>query len=226
VITLRFVEKPVPRTLLLDLDGTLVDSAPDLAASLNRVMAGRGHPPFALAEVAGMVGDGVGVLLARAFAARGSTPDDRAIADYEADYGANAAVATQPYPGAVATLTRLCGDGWRIGVCTNKPEALARSVLTQTGLARFIAAVGGGDSYPVRKPDPGHLRATLAAAGGKPERAVMVGDHHNDIAGARGAGIPCVFAAWGYGPPDMATGADAVAQGFTDLPAILDRLCP
>ena len=87
-----------------------------------------------------------------------------------------------------------------------------------------MRAIGGGDSFPMRKPDPRHLLATLEAAGGCRELAVMAGDHANDVAAATGAGVPCVFAAWGYGPPEMAQGAVAVAQDFTELVAIARRL--
>lgn len=211
-------------TLLLDLDGTLVDSAPDLAASLNRLMAARGLAPFALPEVTRLIGDGVRVLLERAFAARGGVSDARDLGDYMADYGAHLADATRPYPGAAGALKRLRAAGWRIAVCTNKPEAMARDVLAATGLLADIGAIGGGDSFAVRKPDPGHLRATLARAGGTVAQAVMAGDHRNDILAARGAGVPGIFAAWGYGTPDMAAGATAVAQDFDDLAGIVLRL--
>jgi phosphoglycolate phosphatase len=212
--------------LVLDLDGTLVDSAPDIAAALNRLMAARALPPFTLAEVTAMVGDGVQVLLDRAFAARGAAPDAAALAAFSADYGANCAVATRPYPGAEAALAHLAGDGWRLAVCTNKPEAMARAVLAATGLDGFLSAVGGGDSFATRKPDPAHLLATLAAAGADPARAVMLGDHRNDIIAARGAGLPGVFAAWGYGTPAMAEGAAAVATGFAEIPPLVERFFP
>lgn len=212
------------RCLVLDLDGTLVDSAPDLAASLNRVMAARGFAPFALAEVTAMVGDGVQVLLERAFAARGATADAASVAAYSADYGASYAVATRPFPGAATALRVLADAGWRLAVCTNKPAAMARDVLAATGFAGVFAAVGGGDSFPVRKPDPRHLLATLAAAGADPARAAMLGDHRNDIAAATGAGLPGIFAAWGYGPIAMAEGAAAVAHGFAEIPDIVERL--
>jgi len=216
----------MPRCLALDLDGTLVDSAPDLAAAVNRLMAARGLAPFTLAEVRSMVGDGVRVLLDRAFAARGASSDAAALAAYSADYGANFAVATRPYPGAEAALARLSGAGWRLAVCTNKPERMARDVLAATGLAGWFAAVGGGDSFPARKPDPAHLLATLAAAGADPARAAMLGDHRNDILAARGAGVPGVFAAWGYGAPAMAEGAAAVCRGFSDVADIMETLVP
>lgn len=205
-------------TLVLDLDGTLVDSAADLAAALSRLMAARGLAGFSRDEVAAMVGDGAAALLARAFAARAVAMDEGALAAFLADYGAHAAVLTRPYPGVPATLAALAGAGWRLAVCTNKPVAPARALLGALGLDGFFAAVGGGDSFAVRKPDPGHLLATIAASGGDPARAVMVGDHHNDLAAAQAAGVPAIFAAWGYGAaPD---GDGVVATTFAAVPAL------
>jgi phosphoglycolate phosphatase len=124
-----------------------------------------------------------------------------------ADYEANAAVLTQPFAGIPELLGALGDAGWRLAVCTNKPEAAARVLLSGLGLDRHFSALGGGDSFPMRKPDPGHLRATLAAAGAAPEQAVMIGDHANDMLAARGAGVRAIFAGWGYGPQSMAGGA-------------------
>jgi phosphoglycolate phosphatase len=214
----------VTRTLLLDLDGTLVHSVPDLAAALNRLMQARRLGSFSEAETALMVGDGVATLVERAFAARGLTPDASAVAEFSADYGAHAAVKTRAYPGVAEGLRSLSAEGWRLAVCTNKLEAAARSLLGALGLADHFAAIGGGDSFPVRKPDPAHLLATLRAAGGDPAHAVMAGDHANDVAAACGAGVPCIFAAWGYGLPAMAEGAVAVAKDFEELVAIARRL--
>lgn len=214
------------RTLLLDLDGTLVDTVPDLAAALNRLMESRGQAAFTLPETASMVGDGVSVLVGRAFAARGDVPDERAVADFSADYGAHVADASRPYPGVPELLRKLAADGWGLAVCTNKPEMAARSLLEVLGLLPMLSAVGGGDSFPVRKPDPAHLLATLHAAGGDPARTVMVGDHANDVGAAHGAGIRSVFVTWGYGPISMAAGADAVVHDLVELAAVLPRLVP
>ena len=212
------------RTLLLDLDGTLVHSVPDLTAALNRLMRARGLAGFTQPETARMVGDGVAKLVERAFAARGALPDSGAVAEFSADYAAHAAVETRPYPGVAEGLRSLTQEGWRLAVCTNKLEAAARSLLGSLGLAGYFAAIGGGDSFPVRKPDPAHLLATLRAAGGDPAYAVMGGDNANDVIAARGAGVPCIFAAWGYGMPAMAEGAAAVARDFTELVALAREL--
>jgi phosphoglycolate phosphatase len=209
---------------LLDLDGTLVHSVPDLAAAVNRLLAARGLAALSQPEVAAMVGDGVARLVERVFAARGRMPDERAVAEFSSDYAAHAAVETVPYPGVAQGLRSLADEGWRLAVCTNKPEAVARALLGALGLADCFAAVGGGDSFSTRKPDPQHLLATLEAAGGQVGRAVMAGDHANDVAAARRAGLPCIFAAWGYGAPAMAAGAVAVAGDFPELTAIARRL--
>jgi len=210
-------------TILFDLDGTLVDSAPDLRAALDRLMKSRGLPPFTRPEVVAMVGDGVRALVERGLAARGLPLDEPALDSFTADYTRNAAVETRPYPGIEAMLERLSATGWRMAVCTNKPVEAARNLLGALGLLPHLAAVGGGDSFAVRKPDPGHLLETLRLAGGTAEHAIMVGDHHNDVAAAAAAGIPCVFAAWGYGKPEMA-GAVPVAESVAALPALLDAL--
>jgi phosphoglycolate phosphatase len=210
----------VIRTLLLDLDGTLVHSVPDLAAALNRLLGAHGLAGLSHAETAAMVGDGVARLVDRAFAARGRLADSDTVAEFSADYGAHSAVETAPYPGVAEALRSLAGEGWRLAVCTNKPEQAARTLLAAVGLAPLFAAIGGGDSFATRKPDPAHLLATLEAAGGERTHAVMAGDHANDVTAARGAGLPCIFAAWGYGPMAMAEGAVAVAQDFTELAEI------
>src|SRR5215831_8431058 len=113
------------RTLVLDLDGTLADTVPDLAAALNRTLAGRGLAPFSRAEVAGMVGDGAAALIARAFTARACPQDAAALPDFLADYGIHFARETRAYPGVAATLAGLADAGWRLAVCTNKPQAPA-----------------------------------------------------------------------------------------------------
>lgn len=214
----------MPPTALFDLDGTLVDSAPDIHAAVDRMAARLGLRRYARAEVVGMIGDGVRALVERALAARGRAFDEMAYQAFLADYTANAAVETAPFPGIPAALDALAASGWRLAICTNKPEGATRALLAAIGLADRFAAIGAGDSFPVRKPDPAHLRATLAAAGGEAARAVMIGDHRNDVAAAAGAGIPCIFAAWGYGTAAMAEGAAAVATHPGEVPVLCGRL--
>lgn len=224
-----------PRIAVFDLDGTLVDSAPDLHAALDRMMARLGRPGFARAEVTAMIGDGVRVLVERALAARDLAFDPAAFAAFAADYEANAAVATRPFPGIPEVLARLRAEGWRLALCTNKPVAATAALLRALDLGTGFDAVLGGDSVPARKPDPGHVRAAVVAASGGGERSIasggagairaaMIGDHRNDVVAARGAGLPCIFAGWGYGPPAMAEGAAAIAHHPSALPALLGKL--
>jgi phosphoglycolate phosphatase len=214
------------RTLLLDLDGTLVDTVPDIAAALNRLMESRSLARFTSSEVAAMVGDGVGALLVKAFAARGRTQDDAALAEFSADYGAHVAVASCVYPGVDVVLHGLVDDGWTLAVCTNKPEQAARGLLAAVNLLGLVSAVGGGDSFPVRKPDPAHLLLTLELAGGVADRAVMLGDHHNDLHAAAGAGLPAIFAAWGYGTLGQADRCAAIASDIGQAAEIAEQLLP
>lgn len=211
------------RIAIFDLDGTLVDSAADIHASLDRLMAAQGLAGFSRAEVIGMIGDGVRALVTKALTARDRPFDESALDAFVADYTAQATVLTRPFEGIPAALDALAAAGWRMAVCTNKPEEAARLLLADLGLADRFAALGGGDSFPVRKPDPGHLLATLAAAGGAKDRAVMIGDHRNDVQAAAGAGVPCIFAGWGYGPAHMAEGAPIAATPH-DLPRMIAAL--
>jgi phosphoglycolate phosphatase len=216
----------VARTLLLDLDGTLVDTAPDVCAALNRLMRTRGLAPFTLAQTAAMIGDGVAVLVQRAFAAHARKPDDQAVAEFGRDYDAHVAKESRTFPGVTEFLREHADLGWRMAVCTNKPEAAARKLLAHMGLDHLLQAIGGGDSFPVRKPDPAHLLATLRLAGGEPAASVMVGDHANDVAAAHGAGVKAIFVTWGYGPLAMGQGADAVADDLPALRLAIERLVP
>ncbi len=208
------------KCVVFDLDGTLTDSVPDIAAAMNRLMRARNLPEFREDEVALMVGDGARVLVERAFAARGVAMDAAALESFLADYTENSSVLTRPYPGVLDTLAALRAEGWTLAVCTNKPEHPARVMLDALGLSRFFVVICGGDSFAVRKPDPGHLLGTLKAAGGDPQRSVMVGDHHNDLHTTDGTGVRSVWARWGYGVD--VRGADAEASMFTELPAIID----
>jgi len=214
------------RTLVFDLDGTLTDSVPDIAAAVNRTLASRGLGTLSDPEVALMVGDGLQPLIDRAFKAAGGVPDANAGADYLADYESQVAVDTRLYPGVIEALDKLAADGWKLAVCTNKPERAARLLLRALGVADRFAAIGGGDSFARHKPDPLHLQGTIELAGGTPERSLMVGDHTNDVQAAAGCGVRSVFAGWGYGRPGMEQGAAAVAADFPALVEIAERLVP
>jgi phosphoglycolate phosphatase len=212
------------RTLVLDLDGTLVDTLPDLRASLNRLMLAHRLQEFPAREVAAFIGDGAGVLVRRAMAARQREAAQSDPDAFLADYTTHAADESALFPGVAEALDRARVDGWRLAVSTNKPEGPARSLLGALGITHLFAAIGGGDSFPTRKPDAAHLLATIAAAGGQPRASVMVGDHRNNILAATGAGVPAIFARWGYGSPDMAAGAVAESVTFAEIPAIFAKM--
>ncbi len=212
------------RLLLLDLDGTLVDSAAGLLASTNRMLAARELAPITLPDIRIMIGDGIAALVRRALAFRDMPFDEAALAEFAADYERSAADHSPLFPGIQSMLGRALQDGWRLAVCTNKPVGAARTLLSALGIAHLFAAIGGGDSFPVRKPDPEHVRLTMLAAGCVPERSVMVGDHRNDVQAAIGAGIPAIFAAWGYGAPGMSNGAAAIAETPDAVPVLAARI--
>jgi phosphoglycolate phosphatase len=206
--------------IVFDLDGTLIDSLPDIAASVNLALARHGFPPLPPLQIETMIGDGAKMLLIRAFAASGGEMTEADLNVFIEHYTAHATDATTPYPGMVETLQTLHQAGHQLGVCTNKPAIAAREILVQLDLAKFFANVTGGDTTPYKKPDPRHLAATLAALGDGP--AVMIGDHYNDIAAAAGCAIPAIFAAWGYGHAD----SPHIAQTAADLPGIIRDLLP
>ncbi len=184
------------------------------------MLAARGHAPLTEPAIAAMVGDGLVPLIQRVFAAVGGTPDPQAGRDYLSDYESHVCVKTRLFDGMAAALTTLRSAGWRLAVCTNKPERAARLLLEALGVSDLFVAVGGGDSFGFHKPDPRHLAATLAKAGGTASRAVMIGDHSNDIHAALGCGVKALFAGWGYGRPGMETGAAAVVGQPADLPVL------
>jgi phosphoglycolate phosphatase len=213
--------------LVFDLDGTLVDSVPDLANALNEVLLERGYAPLSDSEVAPMVGDGVPALVARAFESRGGSAGEAALAlpRYIKIYEANATNLTRPYPGVPETLALLRKHGYRTAVCTNKLQQATETVLHGLNLAALFDGVAGGDRYPVRKPDKGHLLGIIAELGGSAERTVMIGDSENDAAAAHAALVPVVMMRYGYARVDPAElGAAVVLDHFADLPAALDRL--
>ncbi|HZC16814.1 MAG TPA: phosphoglycolate phosphatase [Caulobacteraceae bacterium] len=213
--------------LLFDLDGTLVNSVPDLAMAANRLLAELGRAPLEIPDIARMVGDGVAALVERVLAARGVEEGaaEAALPRFVALYEKDAATLTRPYPGVEAVLGRFAGEGVRLAVCTNKPEAATRRVLEGVGLARFFSVVLGGDSLPQRKPDPAPLLAALHRLGAAPGMAAMVGDHRNDVLAAHGAGVSTVFARYGYGLATLgALRPDAVIDSFGALPGALEVL--
>jgi phosphoglycolate phosphatase len=213
--------------LVFDLDGTLVDSVPDLTNALNEVLREHSYAPLSRAEVTPMVGDGVPALVARAFAARGGTAAEAtaALPHYIELYEARATDLTRPYPGVRETLTELRRRGCRNAVCTNKLQHAALAVLEGLDLAPLFDTVAGGDRYPVKKPDPRHLLGVIEELGGSPGRAAMIGDSENDAAVAHAASVPLIMMSYGYARGDPATlGAAQLLDHFADLPRALARL--
>lgn len=210
------------RALVFDLDGTLVDSAPDLHRSLNSVLAESGRRAVALGDIRAMVGDGAAKLVERGFADTGAPVEPAMLQPlverFLHHYAAGRHALTTTFPGVVDTLTRLREHGVRLGVCTNKPYAPTMDILDGLGLAALFDAVTGGDSLPVRKPDPGHLLGTLDLMGAAVRDAAMIGDSHNDVAVARAAGVPVIVVSYGYSRvPVQELGADAVVNGFDEI---------
>jgi phosphoglycolate phosphatase len=217
------------RTLIFDLDGTLIDSAPDLARALNALLAELDRPPLGLARVRRLIGDGAPILVRRALEAAGAHVEDEAygglLARYRALYLANATVDTRPYPRVAATLHLLREQGRRMIVCTNKFQLPSTRILEALDLARFFDAVAGGDVVPAPKPDPAHLLAGLRLVGAGPDDAVMIGDGPNDVGAARAAGIPMLVVDSGYGEVAAADlGGDRLLGDFAEIPAALESL--
>jgi phosphoglycolate phosphatase len=213
--------------LVFDLDGTLVDSVPDLHAALNEMLRERGHSLLSPPQVKRMVGDGVPALVARALAMSGADPTEveTALPRFLEIYEANATNLTRPYAGVPETLQALRRCGYRTAICTNKPQRAALAVLKGLDLLSLFDGVAGGDRFPARKPDPGHLLALIAELGGNPAAAAMIGDNENDAASAHGAALPLVLMRYGYARVDPDTlAADALLDDFSELPGTLARL--
>lgn len=211
--------------VVFDLDGTLVDSAPDVQAALNRVLEMRGHPPFSLERVRGFIGNGVTLLLHRSMEAVGA-PEAEFEGwrdDYLGQYGDAVCDLTRPYPGMVEALDRLVRDGYRLGICTNKPQQLTDDLLAALGLADRFGAVLGGDAGFGLKPAPQGLAEVVRRLGEGP--AVMVGDSLADAGAARAAGLPLILHAGGYRDREVAEmGPDAAFEDWATLPGLVRDL--
>jgi phosphoglycolate phosphatase len=213
-------------TVVFDLDGTLVDTAPDLVAALNHVLAGEGLPPVAYEDARNMVGGGARVMVERGLKAAGRvTPAaevDRLVRQFIAHYESHIADRSRPFCGVETVLDHLAGDGCRLAICTNKLERLSLRLLNALGLSVRFSAICGGDTFGVSKPDPEILRATVGRAGGELSHAVMIGDSITDVSTARAAGIPVVAVDFGYTEiPVALLKPDRVISRFADLPGAL-----
>ena len=214
-------------TVVFDLDGTLIDTAPDLTNALNHVLVERGHAPVSRATIRSTIGHGVRVMIEDALRRDGVTDDvDAMLAAFLRYYQANIAVEGGPFPGAVAAVEELRATGARLAICTNKREYLARLLLKTLDLDTFFDAISGRDTFPVSKPDPGHLLGTIKAAGGDPSRAIMIGDSEVDVRTASAAGVPVIWVSFGYASPGPLEGPapDATIDDFGALAAEVRRL--
>jgi phosphoglycolate phosphatase len=215
--------------IAFDLDGTLVDTAPDLIGVLNYILAEHGHDGLPLEAARTVVGHGARAMLGRGFAAAGETlapaEMDRLFDHFIALYVGRIAMASRPFPGVIDALDDLEAAGARFAVCTNKRTDLSLALLDALDLTRRFAAVVGPDVAGAYKPDPKHLAFAVEAAGGTLERALMVGDASTDTEAARAARVPVIAVSFGYSDvPAAELGADALIDHFGELPEAARRL--
>lgn len=217
------------RTVVFDLDGTLVDTAPDLISALNFVLDREGLPPVPLQAARSMIGAGARKMIERGLELDGriaSVDDiDRLTRDFIDYYAAHIADASRPFEGLEGALDDLNARGYRFAVCTNKLEWLSKLLLDRLGLSSRFSAICGADTFGVAKPDPAILRRTLAQAGGELSSAIMVGDAGPDIGVARRAGIPVIGVEFGYTEVPIADlKPDRLIGHMRELPAAVESL--
>jgi phosphoglycolate phosphatase len=217
--------------IAFDLDGTLVDTAPDLIDTLNAVFAEKGVPELAFDAARDMIGGGVKVLLERGLSAQGQVVTSEQLNDLYDDYlqryAARVADRSRPFPGVEAALDKLAALGYRFAVCTNKLEWLSVRLLDALGLSPRFEAICGQETFGIQKPDPEMLRRTITKAGGDPAYAIMVGDSATDVNTARAAGLPVVAVDFGYTEiPVQLLGPDRIISHFDALPEAITELVP
>lgn len=221
---------PTPlQAIVFDLDGTLIDSAAELRQALNQALATIGRRSLAEREVTAMIGDGIVRLTERAVAATGAPLADTAF-ERMVETVKDAYALLPPsslYHGARDLLNSLAARGIAVALCTNKPIDATHRILAQLGLDRQFQAVAGGDSYAVKKPDPGHVQGLLAELGVAATAAAMIGDSHNDITAGRAAGLTTVAVSYGYSQvPPRELGADWVVDSLNDIMMVLQHRLP
>ena len=220
---------PLRGTVIFDLDGTLVDSAPDLADALDSLLAEMGHEPLGLDRVRRLIGHGMAELVRKGLDARGAQPEPQvqaqAVQRFVKLYTAHLSRKSKPYPGALEVLNALRLAGWRLVVCTNKLEASARLLLQDLGLLSAFALVAGPDTFGAAKPDPAHLLGCLPHRDPASRPAVMIGDSEVDVTAAKAAGLPVIAVTWGYAQKSLSAMApDMVAHNMRDIPGQVERL--
>jgi phosphoglycolate phosphatase len=219
--------------IVFDLDGTLVDTAPDLTAATNHALSLKGLAPMTVAELHPFIGHGSFVMIEAGLRFRGVSVGREEIKrlheHFLTFYAANIAVGSRPFEGIPELLDRLLGLGAQLAVCTNKLEGLSRTLLQALGLATRFGAIAGGDTFAVRKPSAGHLTGTIEMGGGRPDRAVMVGDSEVDFAAAKAAAVPAIGVTFGYTPRPVRElapefGVGAVIDHFGEFMPALERI--
>lgn len=209
-------------TLVFDLDGTLVDTAPDLVAATNHVLEHRGRAPIDGAALREFVGHGALRMIQEALGADGRELSQHELHElfdrFLAYYEANIAVGSRPFDGLLTALDRCTAAGARLAVCTNKSERLARQLLDKLEMSSRFAAITGRDTFDVFKPDPEHLLGTIRLAGGDRTRAVMIGDSNVDIETAKAASVPVIAVNFGYSyAPVEQFGPDVIIGHYDEL---------
>jgi phosphoglycolate phosphatase len=220
-----------PATIVFDLDGTLASTAPDILNALNTLLSEQGLTALEEEEAYEFISTGTGAeyLIRLAHTRSGKSLDQQEVAPllqrYFDIYGDNLCVHTTLYDGCADCLDSLLRDGYILSVCTNKPMSLARPLLCTLGIADRFSAICGRDSFAFFKPDPRHLLATIAKAGGSAGSAVLVGDSITDVTAARAAGIPVILATFGYATlAAEALAPDRVFKSFKELPGVIGSL--
>ncbi len=221
---------PLP-TIVFDLDGTLVETAPDLVDTLNFVFEREGIPPVPFDEARTFVGHGARAMITRGLDAEGRTVTpqvlDKLFNDFIDYYTAHVADRSHPFPGVIDALDALSERGHRLAVCTNKFEKQSRLLLDALKMTSRFAAIVGQDTFKIAKPDPEVLRRTILAAGGDPAHAIMIGDSETDILTARAAELPVVAVDFGYSQvPVSKYGPDRLISHFAQLSAAIASLSP
>jgi phosphoglycolate phosphatase len=216
-------------TIAFDLDGTLVDTAPDLVGTMNAVLAEQGLPTLPFDQVMSLVGRGAWALVQRGFAAAGEPLDEdrkpELFGRFIEIYTGRIADESRPYPGCLAALDALAGAGATLAVCTNKLTGLSVQLLDALEMTSRFAAVVGPDAAPAAKPDPRHIAAAVMAAGGRLDRSLMVGDSITDFNAARATGVPVLLVPFGYSEVAAATlSADAFCETWDEIPMACARL--
>jgi phosphoglycolate phosphatase len=207
------------RAVIFDLDGTLVDTAPDLMRATNHVLQAIGRRPISMGEVRAFIGYGARTMISRGLAATGGLPEGFDIEPHYARfvefYADNIAAESAAYPGLLNLLDRLSDDGVALGVCTNKLEGLSVRLLDALGMTQYFGAIVGPDTLGIAKPDPRPYRETIARLGRSHGRSIMIGDSETDILTARAAGVPVIAVPFGYTPKPVAEyGPDRVIAHY------------